>query len=65
MYLERRIQASIHGSEAHIDFSAIRGWKALGKSPDHILPGTLLISSRGVHRRVWQGTRVHQALHQP
>ncbi|KXX73682.1 Leukotriene A-4 hydrolase [Madurella mycetomatis] len=29
MYLERRIQASIYGSDAHIDFSAIRGWKQL------------------------------------
>ncbi|GAB1315045.1 Leucyl aminopeptidase yscIV [Madurella fahalii] len=29
MYLERRIQASIYGSDAHFDFSAIRGWKAL------------------------------------
>jgi len=32
MYLERRILASIHGSDAHFDFSAIRGWSALGKS---------------------------------
>jgi leukotriene-A4 hydrolase len=30
-YLERRIQASIHG-EAHRDFSAIIGWKALEES---------------------------------
>lgn len=32
MYLERRILASIHGGDAHFDFSAIRGWKALGKN---------------------------------
>lgn len=30
MYLERRIIASIHG-DAHFDFSAVIGWKALGK----------------------------------
>lgn len=29
MYLERRIQASIHG-DAEFDFSALIGWKALG-----------------------------------
>ena len=29
MYLERRIQAAIHG-DAEFDFSAILGWKALG-----------------------------------
>lgn len=29
-YLERRIQAAIHG-ESHRDFSAIIGWKALGR----------------------------------
>lgn len=33
MYLERRIQASIHG-ESHRDFSAIIGWKALEDSVD-------------------------------
>jgi leukotriene-A4 hydrolase len=38
-YLERRIQAKLHG-EAHRDFSAIIGWKALsdsvaGYGPDH------------------------------
>lgn len=32
MYLERRIQAKIHG-EAEFHFSAIIGWKALGKIP--------------------------------
>lgn len=31
MYLERRIEAAIHG-DAEFDFSAIIGWKALGKS---------------------------------
>jgi hypothetical protein len=30
MYLERRINASIHGP-AHFDFSAVIGWKHLGK----------------------------------
>jgi leukotriene-A4 hydrolase len=30
MYLERRIEALIHG-DAEFDFSAIIGWKALGK----------------------------------
>lgn len=29
-YLERRLQAGVHG-EPHRDFSAIIGWKALGK----------------------------------
>lgn len=29
MYLERRIQAAVHG-ESHRDFSAIIGWNALG-----------------------------------
>ncbi|KAK3327366.1 peptidase family M1-domain-containing protein [Cercophora scortea] len=29
MYLERRIIASVHGSDAHFHFSAIRGWSAL------------------------------------
>lgn len=33
-YLERRIQAKIHGSDAHRDFSAIIGWKALVDSVD-------------------------------
>lgn len=32
VYLERRIQAAVHG-EPHRDFSAIIGWKALGKFP--------------------------------
>jgi leukotriene-A4 hydrolase len=32
-YLERRIQAEIHG-EPHRDFSAIIGWKALSDSID-------------------------------
>ncbi|KAI7189301.1 Leukotriene A-4, partial [Hortaea werneckii] len=31
-YLERRIQAAIHGSDKHRDFSAIIGWKALSDS---------------------------------
>jgi leukotriene-A4 hydrolase len=31
-YLERRIQADIHGDEKHRDFSAIIGWKALSDS---------------------------------
>lgn len=31
-YLERRLQAAIHGSEKHRDFSAIIGWKALTDS---------------------------------
>lgn len=30
MYLERRIEAALHG-DAVFDFSAIIGWKALGK----------------------------------
>lgn len=30
MYLERRIQAAIHG-DAEFDFSAIIGWQSLGK----------------------------------
>jgi leukotriene-A4 hydrolase len=30
MYLERRIQAAIHG-EPEFHFSAIIGWKALGR----------------------------------
>ena len=30
VYLERRIIAAVHG-EAHFDFSAVLGWKALGK----------------------------------
>ncbi|KAK4646428.1 Leucyl aminopeptidase yscIV [Podospora bellae-mahoneyi] len=52
MYLERRIQASIHGSEAHIDFSAIRGWKALEESieefgKDHEFT-KLCISHKGI-----------------
>lgn len=34
MYLERRIQAEIHG-ESHRDFSAIIGWKALEDSVKH------------------------------
>jgi len=34
-YLERRIQAAIHG-EPHRDFSAIIGWKALTGSVDRI-----------------------------
>jgi hypothetical protein len=29
-YIERRLQAEMHG-ELHRDFSAIIGWKALGK----------------------------------
>jgi len=29
MYLERRILATVHGSDAHFDFSAIRGWSDL------------------------------------
>ncbi|KAF4636363.1 hypothetical protein G7Y89_g1744 [Cudoniella acicularis] len=33
-YLERRIQAAVHG-ESHRDFSAIIGWKALQDSVDH------------------------------
>ncbi|KAK5119579.1 hypothetical protein LTR85_007408 [Meristemomyces frigidus] len=31
-YLERRLQAAIHGSDQHRDFSAIIGWKALSDS---------------------------------
>lgn len=30
MYLERRINAEIHGA-THFDFSAVIGWKHLGK----------------------------------
>ena len=33
-YLERRIQADIHGSDAWRDFSAVIGWKALKDSID-------------------------------
>lgn len=32
VYLERRIQASIHGGDRYRDFSAIIGWKALSDS---------------------------------
>lgn len=32
MYLERRILSSIHQNDAYFDFSAIIGWKHLGKS---------------------------------
>lgn len=31
-YLERRLQAAMHGSDEHRDFSAIIGWKALSDS---------------------------------
>jgi len=31
-YLERRLQAAIHGGDAHRDFSAIIGWKSLEDS---------------------------------
>lgn len=31
MYLERRIIEKVHGGSAHFHFSAIIGWKALGK----------------------------------
>ena len=31
-YLERRLQAAIHGGDKHRDFSAIIGWKALSDS---------------------------------
>jgi leukotriene-A4 hydrolase len=31
MYLERRIIASVHQSDAYFDFSAIIGWKHLGR----------------------------------
>lgn len=31
-YLERRIQATVHGSDAYRDFSSIIGWKALSDS---------------------------------
>ena len=31
-YLERRIQAAIHGGDVYRDFSAIIGWKALTDS---------------------------------
>lgn len=34
-YLERRIQAAVHGNDAWRDFSAIIGWKALTDSIDH------------------------------
>ncbi|KAK3995050.1 peptidase family M1-domain-containing protein [Cladorrhinum sp. PSN332] len=52
MYLERRINASIHGSDAHFDFSAIRGWKALEESieeygKDHEFT-KLCISHKGI-----------------
>jgi leukotriene-A4 hydrolase len=33
MYLERRILATIHCNDAYFDFSAIRGWSALGGLP--------------------------------
>lgn len=52
MYLERRIQTAIHGSDAHFDFSAIRGWKALEESieefgKDHEFT-KLCISHKGI-----------------
>ncbi|KAL0467283.1 leukotriene A-4 hydrolase [Neurospora intermedia] len=52
MYLERRILASIHGGDAHFDFSAIRGWKALEEAikeygEDHEFT-KLCISHKGI-----------------
>jgi leukotriene-A4 hydrolase len=46
-YLERRIQAAVHG-EPHRDFSAIIGWKALGMFPDpaqRIVPNMIVVDS--------------------
>jgi leukotriene-A4 hydrolase len=37
-YLERRIQARVHGSEAFRDFSAVIGWKALADSIERYGP---------------------------
>jgi leukotriene-A4 hydrolase len=40
MYIERRIIEQVHGGSAHFHFSAIIGWKALGKdSHYHISDG--------------------------
>jgi hypothetical protein len=60
MYMERRIQAAIYG-EPHRDFSAIIGWKALGKlahraslslmSPVNF--GSMLIEHRGFCGFIW------------
>ncbi|KAK3377953.1 leukotriene A-4 hydrolase [Podospora didyma] len=52
MYLERRILASIHGGNAHFDFSAIRGWSALeeaieGYGKDHEFT-KLVINHKGI-----------------
>lgn len=52
MYLERRILAAIHGSNAHFDFSAIRGWNALEEAieeygKDHEFT-KLCISHKGI-----------------
>jgi leukotriene-A4 hydrolase len=33
MYLERRILAKIHGTDAYFHFSALGGWNALGNTP--------------------------------
>ncbi|KAK3326345.1 peptidase family M1-domain-containing protein [Apodospora peruviana] len=51
-YLERRIQAAVHGNSAMFDFSAIIGWKALeesveGHGKDHEFT-KLLISHMGI-----------------
>lgn len=33
MYLERRILSTVHKNDAYFDFSAIIGWKHLGRLP--------------------------------
>jgi aminopeptidase N len=38
VYLERRILASIHNNDSYFDFSAIIGWKHLGKCHPPNLP---------------------------
>ncbi|KAH8893333.1 hypothetical protein GQ53DRAFT_745573 [Thozetella sp. PMI_491] len=52
MYLERRIVAAVHGSNAHFDFSAIIGWKHLEEAieefgKDHKFT-KLCISHKGI-----------------
>lgn len=68
MYLERRIQAAIHG-DAEFDFSAILGWKALG-NPHHCLSSQALKSLltrvlRGRCEAFRRQCGVHQAHYQP
>lgn len=64
MYLERRIQAAIHG-EPEFDFSAIIGWGDLGM----LNPARPSLITNHVRRcrecreALWRGSRVHKAHH--